>query len=85
MSTNEKMFREAARAYADRHEAIRIRFGHKGKEVLAIVSLRDDWTKSFHFDGDDGVSIKDRLSEEWDKKISTEAFAIAYGGGGLSA
>lgn len=80
MSTNEKRFRIAAKAYADRKSHIGVRFAHKGKEILCLIPMRNDWTKTFHFDGKDTVSIKNRLCDPWGDMISLEAFEIAYGG-----
>ena len=81
MSTNEIRFRKAAKAYAEKHNAIGVTFAHKGKEVLVKIPLRDEWTKLFHFDGHDTVSIKRRLSEPFGDMITLDAFEIAYGKG----
>lgn len=83
MSANERRFRAAARAYAERNTTNpkAILFAHKGKQIICRINLHDDWTKMFHFDGVDTVSIKNRLSEPWGDMITVEAFELAYGKG----
>lgn len=83
--SNEKKFRRAVKNFVIRRNGIDLTFYAKvnedgTKELIAKVPMHDEWTKLFHFDGKDMVSIKNRLSDNWTDKITLDAFELAYGG-----
>lgn len=83
--SNKQRFKSAVKAFAIRRNGVDMQFYAKqnedgSKEYLAKVPMRDDWTHLFHFDGNDTVTIKKRLSDPWGDMITLDAFEIAYGG-----